>query len=481
MTRRQRVGPGRRTKIVCTLGPASKSAATIEKLIRAGMDCARLNFSHGSPGEHLEFMEKVRIASRATRRFVAVMQDLPGPKLRVGQLTNGPLKLTKGSTFTLTTRPTMGGRSMIPLESRELPEHVKVDSEIFLSDGSIKLRVLDTSETDITCKCETGGTLISGKGVNVPGLDGLKTFTQRDRRYLAFGLQHGIDLVAVSFVRRASDIEEVREFIRRKKGEPAIVAKIEKKEAVDNIGEIVEAADAVMVARGDMGVENPIEEVPELQKEIIATCRSRAVPVITATQMLESMVTNAGPTRAEVTDVANAIFDGTDAVMLSEETAVGDYPVECVRVMDRVALRAEEWMLNPKRRGRMESFEGEGPVDALCESACRISLDMEGSIIAIQSEDETILPRVSRFRPRSPMLFVSESQEKLRKSKIIWGVYQVEGEAVTSKSSRELVQRLLDAELVRPGGGVVAIRQATQPKEPGFSLSVSLAASKSQA
>ncbi len=477
MSSRYQVGLRRRTKIVCTIGPASNTAATIERLVRAGMDCARLNFSHGTPDEHFEVIEKVRKASQVTGRRVAVMQDLPGPKLRVGKLRGGSMQIAKGSTVFLTTKPASGGISTIPIRSKNLPRYVKVDGTIFLSDGSIKLKILDTTETDIRCRCEIGGTLLSGKGVNIPDLKhGLKTFTERDRRYLALGLEHGVDLVAVSFVRTASDIEEVREFIRKKRSEPMIVAKIEKKEAVDNMDRIIEATDAVMVARGDMGVENPIEEVPELQKSIISKCRSKGVPVITATQMLESMVDNASPTRAEVTDVANAILDGTDAVMLSEETAVGKYPVECVEVLNRVALKAEEMMLDGEKTGRLGSPRRESPADALSEAAYQISQDIGASVIAVQSETGAVLPRISRFRPRAPIFFASESEAKLRRSKMIWGVYQVEpGETRGFESSVELVQRLAKDKFVRRGDSVVVIRETAEPaKEPGFSLSVSI-------
>lgn len=475
MSSRYRLGSRRRTKIVCTLGPASSTAATIGTLVRTGMDCARLNFSHGTPDEHFRLIEEVRRASRVTGRRVAVMQDLPGPKLRVGKLRGGSLQITKGSSVSLTTKPASSDSSMIPIQSKDLPKYVKVDGTIFLSDGAIKLKIFDTTETDIRCRCEIGGTLLSEKGINIPDLKhGFKTFTQRDKRYLALGLEHGVDFVAVSFVRTAGDIEEVGAFIRgKKKGKPMIVAKIEKKEAVDNIDQIIEATDVVMVARGDMGVENPIEEVPELQKSIISKCRSKGVPVITATQMLESMVDNARPTRAEVTDVANAIFDGTDAVMLSEETAVGRYPVECVQVMNSVALKAEEMMLDGETIGRLDSSQREGPADALSEAAYRVSLDIGANVIAVQSEDETILPRISRFRPRAPILFASVSEEKLRKSKIIWGVYQMEArEAGDYGSSAELVQHLAD-NFVREGESVVVIRGgAESANEPAFSLSV---------
>lgn len=470
----------RRTKIVCTLGPVSNTTITIEKLVRAGMDCARLNFSHGTPEEHLQVIKRVRAVSRRTGKLVAVMQDLPGPKLRVGKLKKGSVLLKKGSKVVLATRADAGGDGAIPVESKDLPRYVKTGGKIFLSDGSIALRVIVRSESTIECVCEIGGLLLSGKGVNIPDLRrGFETFTDRDRRYLTFGLKHDVDLVAVSFVRKAGDIKAVRRFIEKEGSTAVVVAKIEKREAVENISEIVGVTDAVMVARGDLGVENPIEEVPEMQKSIITLCRSKGVPVITATQMLESMVSNASPTRAEVTDVANAILDGTDAVMLSEETAIGQHPVECVGVMSRVALKAEERMLKDQTVRSLGGFRSENFADAFSASAWQLSEDIGASVIAVRSGDEAIIPKVSRFRPGAIIVHMSEKEALLRRSKIIWGVYQdkeAKGPKGSETSLNSSVQSLVKRGYLKEGDMAVFVRGInSSARHARFSLSAVVA------
>jgi pyruvate kinase len=470
----------RRTKIVCTIGPASSSTAMIERLMRAGMDCARLNFSHGTFAEHLSVIRNVRDVSKHTGSLVAVMQDLPGPKMRVGRIKGGSIKIAEGSTVILATKDGAAGENVVPVESENLPRYVKAGGTIFLRDGLITLRVVSTTETSIKCVCEVGGVLLSGHGVNVPDLkQGFDTFTEKDKRYLAFGLEQGVDLVAVSFVRDANDIKEVREFVEKKaKGEPMLVAKIEKREAVENLAEIVNTTDAVMVARGDLGVENPIEGVPEMQKSIIATCRSRGVPVITATQMLESMVSRATPTRAEVTDVANAILDGTDAVMLSEETATGAYPVECVEVMNKVALKAEERMLEDQNVRSLSGVRLQGLVDAFSESAWQLAENIGANVIAVRSGNEAIIPKVSRFRPRAMIVHMTDEEVFLRRSRIVWGVFQSltkhsESTAVSLDSS---VRRLMREGYLRRGERAVFVRGTNgSAKDARFSLSVLVA------
>jgi len=452
----------------------------IERLIRAGMDCARLNFSHGTLEDHLRVLERVRAVSRRTRNLVAVMQDLPWPKLRVGKLKNGPLHLKKESKVVLATGDRQGQADVIPVESKDLSRFVKRGGKIFLFDGAITLRVTATTESTIETVCEVGGVVRSGNGVNVPDLtQDFETFTEQDRRYLAFGLEQGVDMVAVSFVRNASDVEAVRRFIgKEKRASPLIVAKIEKKEAVENLAGIVEATDAVMVARGDLGAENPIEEVPEMQKSIIAFCRSRGVPVITATQMLESMVNNARPTRAEVTDVANAILDGTDAVMLSEETALGQYPVECVGVMNRVALRAEARMLKDQAVRSLGEFRSKDLADAFSASAWQLSEDIGARVIAVRSGDEAIIPKVSRFRPSAVIVHTSEKEELLRRSRIIWGVFQdkVNGHQVSDKSLDSSVQSLVRGGYLAQGDRAVFIRDInSSAKYARFSVSAVVA------
>jgi len=473
------LGRLRRTKIVCTIGPASSTTAMLEKLVVAGMDCARLNFSHGTFAEHLAVIRNIREVSKRTGSLVAVMQDLPGPKMRVGKLKQGSIRIAEGSTVTLVTGAA-AGENVIPVESENLPKFVKTGGMIFLRDGSIRLKVVSTTATTIKCVCEVGGELRSGHGVNVPDLkQGFATFTEKDKKYLSFGLEQGVDLVAISFVRDHNDIKEVREFVsQRGARHPILVAKIEKKEAVENMGGIVNTTDAVMVARGDLGVENPIEGVPEMQKSIIATCRSKGIPVITATQMLESMVSKATPTRAEVTDVANAILDGTDAVMLSEETATGKFPVECVEVMNRVALKAEERMLKDPNTRSLSGVRLQGLVDAFSESAWQLAENINAHVIAVRSGNEAIIPKISRFRPTAKIVHMTEEEELLRRSRIIWGVFQskTKGSERTETSLDSSVQRLMKEGYLEKGERAVFVRGSdTSRRNSRFSLSALVA------
>ena len=453
----------RRTKIVCTIGPASNSERMLERLANAGMDCARLNFSHGRSSEHLQVIESIRKMSERTGKQIAVMQDLPGPKFRIGKVKNGSVNIKKGSILTLTTKNVEGSSEVIPLRSQDLPRHVPEGGTIFLSDGSIKLKVLHVTRGTIQCKCEVGGVLLSGKGVNVPQLKkGLETFTQKDKEFLGFGLEHDVDFVAVSFVRRASDIEAVRDFVKRKGGDVPVIAKIEKREAVDNIGAIIAVSDALMVARGDLGVENPIEQVPELQKEIISDCNSRGVPVITATQMLESMVSNPSPTRAEVTDVANSIFDGTDAVMLSEETAIGKYPIECVRTLNKVALRAEYRMMASKKSLSTDSPYSEDIREAISAAAVRISNTIGAKAIITRFGSDDTVSKISRFRPNAPILAISDTYMALRRLKIVWGVFPIKAvkKDGLDRTLTAATERLLQEELLRSGDKIVLVHDS---------------------
>ena len=454
---------GRRTKIVCTIGPATNSELMLERLANAGMDCARLNFSHGNPSEHLQVIESIRKISERTGKQIAVLQDLPGPKFRIGKVKNGFVNIKKGALLTLTTKHIEGSAEVIPLRSQDLPRLVPEGGSIFLSDGSIKLKVLRVTRGAIQCKCELGGVLLSGKGVNVPQLKrGLETFTSKDREFLRFGLEHDVDLVAVSFVRKASDIEAVKDFVKKKGSKVPVIAKIEKRDAVSNIGSIVAASDALMVARGDLGVENPIEQVPELQKEIISDCNSRGIPVITATQMLESMVSNPSPTRAEVTDVANSIFDGTDAVMLSEETAIGKYPMECVRTLNNVALRAEDRMRRSKKSLSIDSPSSDDITEAISAAAAQISATIGAKAIIARLGSNDIVPKISRFRPNAPILAISDTYAALRRSKIVWGVFPIKSDKkeALDRTLTATTVRLFQEELLKSGEKIVLVHDS---------------------
>nr|NLJ03016.1 pyruvate kinase [Bacillota bacterium] len=333
----------RKTKIVCTIGPASESPETLRALIRAGMNVARLNFSHGALEEHLQRINSLREAAAELDANLAILLDIQGPKIRVGQLATGPIEIIPGQEYTLTVDPYPGDHSKIHVDYPYLNRDLRPGSVIYIDDGLLELRVQEVKGPDVICQVVVGGELSARKGVSLPGVDvDLPALTKEDIEHIRFGVKHNVDFVAASFVRRGEHVEEVRRIIQEAGGTQHVVAKIESSAGLRNIDEIIAAADAVMVARGDLGVEIAAEEVPLAQRMLIRKCNRAGKPVITATQMLDSMIRNPRPTRAEVTDVANAIFEGTDCVMLSGETAMGRYPVRAVQVMDRIARRMEQ-------------------------------------------------------------------------------------------------------------------------------------------
>jgi pyruvate kinase len=334
--------PDHKTKIVCTIGPASESLQVMEEMIRAGMNVARLNFSHGDFVTHKRVIENLRAAAAARSCRVAIMADLSGPKIRIGQIAGEPVELVPGDSFTLTTDDITGDKDRVSVSFARLPQSVKTGDTLFLNDGYIQLEVAEIRGRDVVCTVRVGGELRSRKGLNLPGIDlGISAFTARDHECLKFASENGLDAVSQSFVERAADIEAVRKAAADLGYYPLIIAKIERSRALDRIDEILEAADGIMIARGDLGVEVPIEQIAIIQKRLMRLANMRAKPVITATQMLESMTDNRRPTRAEATDVANAILDGTDCVMLSGESAMGKYPVDAVAMLARIAAAVE--------------------------------------------------------------------------------------------------------------------------------------------
>ena len=331
-----------KTKIVCTIGPACDNQETLEAMIRAGMNVARLNFSHGDFPMHAGSIARIRTAARAVERRVAVMADLPGPKMRIGKLAEEPIELKNGDPFSLSTEEIAGDSKRVSVSYTRLHEVVKTGDTLFLNDGLIQLEVLQVSGSLVECRVVVGGELRSRKGLNLPGIDlGLSAFTDHDRDCLRFALEHGVDAVSQSFVENAADLQAVRSAARALGYSPFIIAKIERSRALSNLDAILDAADGVMIARGDLGVEVPIEQIAVVQKHLTRKANLLGKPVITATQMLESMVDHRRPTRAEATDVANAILDGTDCVMLSEESAMGQYPVEAVAMLAKIATTIE--------------------------------------------------------------------------------------------------------------------------------------------
>lgn len=413
----------RRTKIVCTIGPSTSSAAAIKELIQAGMDVARINFSHGTHKEHATQIKTLRKVAKQLGSPLAIMQDLPGPKSRTGKLKNGAVELKNNAYIVLTTKQVLGDEHQVSVGMRDLPKNVKPGDSIFLADGTIELRVVSTTKTDIKCRVIDGGVLGEDKGVNIPGITWTTpSVTKDDWEHLSFGLKHKVDLVALSFIRQAQDILKVKRFLRQKAAAPAIIAKIERREALDNLNEILEAADGIMVARGDLGVEIPIQKVPLAQKRIIQKCNSLGKPVIVATQMLESMVNSPTPTRAEATDVANAIFDGTDALMLSEETAIGNYAKEAVAMMSQIALEAEtalpyEEILANKGKDLQPQTD-----DAISYAACHIAQQLGAAAIIAFTSSGSTARRVAKYRPRVQILAITSSQTTQRQLSLIWGL-----------------------------------------------------------
>ncbi|TYO96240.1 pyruvate kinase [Desulfallas thermosapovorans] len=413
----------RRTKIVCTIGPASESVTVLEKMMLAGMNVARMNFSHGTHDDHLRRLEAVRKAAGNVGKNIAVLLDTKGPEIRLGYLEKDFVRLTTGSSVTLTTEDIRGNEKILPVNYQGLPGDVKPNDLILISDGLIALRVKNVSGTKIDCTVENGGEITSQKGVNVPGVYvKMPAITEQDKQDIIFGIENSFDFVAASFVRRANDILTIRKIIEDNGGHMDIISKIENREAVNNLDEIIAVSDGIMVARGDLGVEIPPEEVPLIQKTIIDKCKQAGKPVITATQMLESMIQNPRPTRAEASDVANAILDGTDAVMLSGETAAGKYPVEAVETMARIAARAEsaikfDVLLKNRRRALSKTV-----TDAISHATVSTALDLGAAAIITSTESGYTAQMVSKYRPQAPIIAVTPKRTVLRKMALVWGV-----------------------------------------------------------
>jgi pyruvate kinase len=416
--------PYRKTKIVCTIGPSTSSASIIKELLQVGMDVARINFSHGTHKEHASYIKTLRQAAKQAGVPLAIMQDLPGPKNRTGKLKKGAIELAENADFALTTKEVLGDEHRVSVGLPYLPSIVKPGDMIFLDDGAIELKVVATSKTEVSCQVVTGGKLGEDKGINIPGITwDAPTITEEDWNHLLFGLKHNVDFIALSFVREANDVIKVRKFLKKRKKTSALIAKIERREALDNLDGILEAADGAMVARGDLGIEIPIQRGPIVQKEIIQKCNHLGKPVIVATQILESMVNAPRPTRAEVTDVANAIFDGADALMLSEETAVGSYPLEAVSMMSQIALEAEtalpyEEILTNKGRDLQPQTD-----DAISYAACHTAHQLGAAAIIAFTSSGSTARRVTKYRPKVPILAITPSQVTQRQLSLSWGVH----------------------------------------------------------
>jgi pyruvate kinase len=449
----------RHSKIVCTIGPACRSPRLLERLLRAGMDVARLNFSHGTHDEHAHTIVHLRSTSRELKKTIAILADLQGPKIRTGALAGGgPVLLLTGHKFVITTARVLGDSTRVSTIFRPLPREVHRGDRILLSDGLIELRVERVRGGEVICEVVNGGALGEHKGINLPGVElRVPAVTKKDREDLAFALKQGADYVAVSFVRRPEDVLVAKSLIRRWGKDTPVIAKLEKPEAIENLDGILRVADGVMVARGDLGVEMSPERVPVVQKTIIARAREFRRPVITATQMLESMTENPRPTRAEASDVANAIFDGSDAVMLSAETASGKYPVEAVSMMARIIEEAETSITEFPRPAPQEQLK---VAETVAELVCHASRELHLKLIAVFTHSGFTARLVSRYRPLVPIIAFSPEAETRRRMALIWGVMPKDIEDTRKIDNLAAVseKHLLKERLVRKGDviGIVA-------------------------
>jgi pyruvate kinase len=410
----------RRTKIVATIGPATSSPEVLRQLILAGATTLRLNFSHGTHDDHLASIRLIRQLSFELDKPVGILQDLQGPKIRLGKFADGPIVLKNGDPFTLTSKIIPGTQTISSVTYDTLADEVPVGSTILLDDGKVEMVVtgVDSQTSELHCKVVVGGTLSNNKGVNFPGVYlSIKALTDKDRVDLMFGLDQGVDWVALSFVRNPADILEIKELIANAGKETPVIAKIEKHEAIEQMEEILALCDGVMVARGDLGVELPAEQVPRIQKQLIATANRMGIPIITATQMLDSMVNNPRGTRAEISDVANAILDGTDAVMLSNETAVGIYPIEAVETMARIALETEKEKLSRRWEDNKRSIP-----NAISEAVGNIAEQLGAAAIIPFTKTGATARSVSKFRPSKPILAVTPHVDVARRLQLVWGV-----------------------------------------------------------
>jgi len=442
------------TKIVCTIGPASQNPDVLRRLIKSGMNVARLNFSHGNHDFHRQVFNHIREIAENLDKPVAVLQDLAGPKIRIGPIKADHVILETGGTFTLTGKKVQGNAQRVSTSRPDLVREVQPGDPILLADGSLELKVLEIRDSDIICRVIIGGTLTSHKGINLPTCSlNVPHLTEKDRRDLMFGLKLGVDYVAMSFVRSAENIQEIRRVMNEQGYMVPVIAKIEKHEALSNIDGIIKAADGIMVARGDLGVETPLEKVPRVQKNLIIKANRSGIPVITATQMLRSMVESSRPTRAEVTDVANAVLDGTDAVMLSEETAMGKYPVKSVTFMKKITCDVEE---NEKTDLTPAWFDKEAVMsipEAVGYAACHLARSCAARVIITFTRTGNTARLVAKYRPRQLILAPTPSVQTYRRLSLIRGVIPMMTENIkdTDAMIRSVFKRVLATGWVEKG------------------------------
>ncbi len=448
----------RHTKIVATIGPASDDPAVLRSLIEAGVDVARLNFSHGGHLEQGQRFQRIRAAAKEAGKFVPIILDTKGPEIRLGVFAEGKVELQSGQLFTLRIDGQPGDQHGVSVSYKALPEQLGAGDRVLVDDGLLEMEVKSTGPEQVVCRVLVGGTLSNRKGVNIPGRSlNLPALSAQDREDIRFGVGLGCDYIAQSFVRSASDILAMRELLEELGDQIPIIAKIENRQGVENITEILKVADGVMVARGDMGVEIPTEDVPLIQKDIIAACNRVGKPVITATQMLDSMIRAPRPTRAEASDVANAILDGTDAVMLSGETAGGSYPLEAVRTMARIALRAEQALENTEILRQRETPKSPSVTDAISHATVQAATDLRARAIITSTQSGSTARMVSRYRPQAPVLAFTYSKQVARRLNLSWGVFPMLGGLTqnTDEMITQAIARALDVGMIRNGDLIV--------------------------
>ncbi|MCR8746119.1 pyruvate kinase [Romboutsia lituseburensis] len=434
----------KRTKIVCTLGPASEKEEVLTQLVENGLNVCRFNFSHGSHEEHKGRLDMAKKVREKLGKPVALLLDTKGPEIRTGNFADPEVLLEEGQTFTITMKDVVGTKEICTVSYKGLAEDVNPGNVILIDDGLVGLRVKEVNGDDIVCIVENSGIVKNHKGVNVPNVSiNLPAITDKDISDIEFGISQDVDFIAASFVRKASDVLAIREILERNNAtDIQIISKIENQEGVDNLDEILKVSDGIMVARGDLGVEIPTEDIPVVQKMMIRKCNELAKPVITATQMLDSMIRNPRPTRAEVTDVANAIYDGTDAIMLSGETAAGKYPVEAVKTMASIAKRTEE-TLDYDNLLKKNASNNTTVTDAISHATCTTAIDLNASAIITSTSSGHTARMVSKFRPQCPIIATTTNEKAMRQLGLTWGVYTVKSSS--SKNTDEVIENSIEA------------------------------------
>jgi pyruvate kinase len=463
----------RRTRIICTIGPASRELDTLRQLARAGMDIARLNLAHGSYAEHAENVTRIRAVAKEEGRPIAVQVDLQGPKLRMGEMAGEGVRVEGGEEVTLTIKQRVGDDpGALPVQNENLPDLVRPGDPVLIDDGLIELEVLDVGQHEVRCRVCVGGLVKSNKGVNLPGVSAdLPSVTEKDRQDLDAALEWDVDWIALSFVRSAGDIHKLRRLLASRTDDPVpIMAKIEKPQALEHLDEIIDAADAVMVARGDLGIEIPPEDVPMAQKRVIGACNHAGIPVVTATQMLDSMIRNPRPTRAEASDVANAILDGTDAIMLSGETSIGSYPLEAVQTMARIASQVEGHRDEAPRRAfrPVPGDRTRSIANAVGHSARDIAQHLGAAAIIAPTASGYTARVMSSYRPHTPIVAITPDPSVQRRLMLYWGVTPLLAPRTenTDQMIRQAVHAARERKLIADGDTVV-ITAGTALSEPG--------------